>query len=108
MVQFPVDDREVIFGRFWRCKQRSAHLRFSFEEIREIEILHTREQYAKGSSGSGRPPVYKEKYYLSVISNLAEEPAYIIRLPRLSPLAEQSEAITKACGLPLVFEKYPP
>ena len=108
MVSFSIKEREIVLGYFRRFKARRVKQRFSFDEICEIEILHTRQQY-RGSGGhnSGRAPAMKDKYFLSVISNRAEEPAYIIQLPKPEPLTVQLKEITQACALPLVFESFP-
>ena len=70
--------------------------------------FHTKRAYRGGSGyDPSRPPAMKDEFFLSVISSLAEEPAYVIRLADPEPLADQMRSITEACGLPLVFESFP-
>lgn len=108
MVCFSTQMQEVVFGRFWHYKKRFEKKRFAFGSIQEIEILHTKQRYARGGSGlPGAEPAMKEKYFLSVISYQSDEPAYIIRLPDPEPLTKQIKTITLECGLPFTQETFP-
>jgi hypothetical protein len=108
MVVFDMATYTVIFGRFWHNVLRFARKRIPFEQIREIEILHTTQAYGGGTVEQlGRPLAVKNSYFLSVITE-ANEPFYIIRLPEGSRMSEAMAEVAEVCGLPLVHETFPP
>ena len=107
MVVFDMVTYTIVFGRYWHSVLRYARKRIPFENVREIEILHTTQAYRGGTVEQlGRPLAVKNSYFLSVITE-ADEPFYVIRLPDGSRMSDAMAEVAEVCGLPLVHETFP-